>query len=144
MRRDKLLEVLFTRALFTLFVIFLSFQIFNGFNEAKGETSSQALNKTSEWNPGSPVVTFYLKDYSLLPKARVLVNDEVKGQFNNRYVTIEVHHGDIIKLDGTFYNSPVNIEVLSVTSGITHPRGGDVFKLNGNILSLGKVAAGKQ
>ena len=144
MRRDKLLEVIFTRVLFTLFVIFLSFQILTGFKEAKGETGSLTQSRTSEWTPGSPVITFYLKDYSLLPRVRVLVNDEVKGSFNNRYVTVEVHQGDIIHLDGTFYNSPVNIEVLSVTRGIIHPRGGEIFRLNGNLLSLGKVAAAGQ
>ncbi|MCL6609903.1 MAG: hypothetical protein K6T66_00025 [Peptococcaceae bacterium] len=91
------------------------------------------------WTPGSPVVTFYLKDYSLMPYLRVVVNGEVAGSFKNRYVTVPVQDGDVIALDGTFYNRPVAVEVLGVSAGVAFPAEGGVITLDGNLVTLGRV-----
>ncbi|MFZ5647742.1 MAG: hypothetical protein ACOY30_09020 [Bacillota bacterium] len=142
MQKAGFTETIIVRIVFSVFVIFLSLHLLTDFRSAGGQASeSPAAPLQGEWNFESPVVTFYLRDYSLLPHLKVLVNGEVKGAFNNRYVTVEVHPGDVISLDGTYYNRPVNIEVMDVSKGVTSPRSGVVYKLNGNILSLGKVPA---
>jgi hypothetical protein len=85
------------------------------------------------------VITLQLKNYSLLPMARVLVNDEPQGQFNNRYVTVLVSPGDTIKIDGTRYNRAIDIEVLDVSQEVVFPAAGSKFRVEGNVVSMGKV-----
>lgn len=135
------METTATRVLFSVFVIFLSLHLLTDFRGAGGHAGgSPAAPHQGEWNFSSPVVMFYLKDYSLMPHLKVLVNGEVKGVFNNRYVAVEVGPGDAISLDGTYYNRPVYIEVLDVSKEVANPKTGAVHKVNGNIISLGKVS----
>ncbi|MFZ5650071.1 MAG: hypothetical protein ACOY4I_04345 [Bacillota bacterium] len=142
MQRAGFSETIIIRVLFSVFVIFLSLHLLTDFRDASGQAGrSPDAPHPGEWSFESPVVTFYLKDYSLLPHLKVIVNGEVKGVFNNRYVTVEVHPGDVISLDGTYYNRQVSIEVLDTSKEVTSPRAGSVYRLNGNILSLGRVSA---
>jgi len=85
------------------------------------------------------VVTFQLKNYSLLPMARVLVNDEPQKIFNDRYVTVFVRAGDILKIDGTRYNRSIDIEVLDVSKEVIRPAAGSGFRVEGNVVTVGKV-----
>ncbi|KUK81119.1 MAG: putative membrane protein [Pelotomaculum thermopropionicum] len=84
-------------------------------------------------------VTFQLKNYSLLPMARVLVNNEPRGIFDNRYVTVLVGEGDMIKIDGTRYDRAIDIEVLDVSKGVVLPAAGSEFRVEGNVVAVGKV-----
>ncbi|MFZ5632709.1 MAG: hypothetical protein ACOY40_07650 [Bacillota bacterium] len=130
----------FIRLFFTAAILFLSLQIISGYRDTMGYRYARLTgNEAGDWTYGSQVVTFFLQEYALMPYLRVLVNSEVKGVFNNRYVTVAVHEGDSIELDGTFYNRPVSVEVLDVSERVVNPRKGAVLRLHGNMLSLGKV-----
>jgi hypothetical protein len=87
----------------------------------------------------SPVVTLQLKNYSTLPLARVLVNGESRGEFRDRYVTVFVREGDVLEVDGTRYNRPLDIEVLDVSREVVLPPAGTRIRVEGNISSLGQV-----
>lgn len=121
------------RVFFTAVILFFSLQIFSGYRDMPAE------NSETHWVSGSQVVTFFLRDYSLMPYVRVLVNGEVKGAFDRKYVTVAVREGDSIAIDGTFYARPVSIEVLDASSAVKNPRVGSVYRLNGSMISLGEV-----
>lgn len=95
-------------------------------------------NSSQQLVPGEPVITFFLNDFAGLPKMSVLVNGEPVGKFNDRYVTIQVQEGDLIEIDATFYDRPVEIQVLSTSENIQNPPEGKTFKVTG-ITSLDKV-----
>ncbi len=86
-----------------------------------------------------PVVTLQLKNFSSLPHAKVLVNGEAKGEFKNRYVTVFVQEGDVLEVDSTRYNRPLDIEVLDVSKGVLLPVAGTRIRVDGCIGTLGQV-----
>lgn len=86
-----------------------------------------------------PVITLQLKNYSTLPLARVLVNGESRGEFRDRYVTVFVQEGDIIEVDGSRYNRPLEIEVLDVSKEILVPLAGEHLRVEGGITRLDRV-----
>lgn len=130
-------EKIMVRVLFTMTLLFFSFQVFSAYQQA------MVVNNTSNtkpvWSSDTPVVTFYLRDYASMPYAHVLLNGEVAGSFQQRYLTIPVHSGDLLSLDGSFYGRPINIEIFNASKGVKNPEKGKSIQLNGNIISLGKV-----
>ncbi len=134
-----LAEKLLSRMLFAAAALFLSLQLASGYRDQAAVDGRSPFGNGAGWAEGGQAVTFYLRDYSLLPYVRVVVNNEVRGNFKNRYVTVAVHDGDSLVIDGTFYNRPVSIEVLDVSGAVRFPRKGDVINLNGNLVSLGRV-----
>ena len=84
-------------------------------------------------------VTLYLKNYSLLPHLQVLVNGNKAGVFDNRYVTVSVQDGDVIEIDGTFYNHSIIAEVLNTTDDITTPVIEQQLSIENNVILVGVV-----
>jgi hypothetical protein len=124
------------RVFFSSVILFLSLHLMSNYkNSAWGDHRNAAVT-VKDWDCDSHIVTFFLRDYSLMPHVKVLVNGEVRGVFNNRYVTVAVREGDRIDIDGTFYERPINIEVLDVSRGINNPPKGSVFTLKGTVVSL--------
>ena len=136
----KYFESVAVRLLFSAVIIFLSIHLINDFRYTySGGDIVPASSAVENISADSQLVTLYLSDYSLLPHLRVLVNGEVKGTFNSRYLALAVNSGDVIAVDGTFYKRPVKVEVYNVSKNIKSPRCGDRLQLNGNVASLGKT-----
>ncbi|WP_066640019.1 hypothetical protein [Desulfolucanica intricata] len=89
--------------------------------------------------PNAPIITMQLKNYSSLPRARVLVNGEQQKEFLDRYVTVSVKHGDVIEIDGTQYKHSLEIEVINTSREILSPCPGQIIKVNGNLARVGTV-----
>lgn len=87
----------------------------------------------------NPVVTLQLKNFSSLPLARVLVNGEPRGEFRDRYVTVFVREGDVLEVDGTRYNRPIDIEVLDVSKEVILPAPATRIRVEGSVSPLGQV-----
>lgn len=95
--------------------------------------------KNPEGVTQSPVITLQLKNFSSLPLAKVLVNGEPRGEFRDRYVTVFVREGDLLEVDGTRYNRPLDIEVLDVSKEVIQPAAGTRIRVKGTIGVIGKV-----
>lgn len=135
-------ESVAARLIFSLAIIFLTLHLLGVPGQYNGSPDAAPASGSSwEFSGDEQVITLYLHDYSLLPYLKVLVNNEVKGTFLNRYVTVPVRNGDSIAIDGTFYKEPLTIEVLNVPMAVTRPRSGETIRLNGNVAGLGKVVA---
>ncbi|MCL5058135.1 MAG: hypothetical protein M1130_09105 [Actinobacteria bacterium] len=128
------------RLIFSLGVIFLSLHLLGGLGQYQSSyDAAPASGPAGEFSGDEQVITLYLHDYSLLPYLKVLVNNEVRGSFQNRYVTVPVLSGDSIAIDGTFYKEPLTVEVLNTPGTVTRPRKGETIRLNGNVAGLGRV-----
>jgi len=136
-------ERLLIRILFTSIVLFLSIHLITDFKDNNSLVSLNPNNPIEGWTYDSKVLTFSLQEYALLPYVKIIVNGNIKGSFTGRYVTVSVREGDEVYIDGTYYNLPVPVELLNVSEGLTNPVAGTVYNLNGGIVSLGKVTAGK-
>lgn len=139
MHGGRYAERLLVRLLFTSVVLFFSLHIVMVYRDSVSAYSGPFSAGPGDWPPDSPVVTLFLQDYSLMPYVRVVVNGEVKGAFNHRYVTVAVQDGDSLALDGTFYKRPVRVEIFDVSGGVISPGKGRVITLNGNMAPLGRV-----
>jgi hypothetical protein len=91
-------------------------------------------------DPRNPVITLKLNKYSALPLARLLVNGETAGRFNDRYITVFVREGDLLEIDGTRYDRPFEVEVLNVSRGVVSPVPGATVKVQGTVSAVGKVS----
>lgn len=85
------------------------------------------------------LVTFQMLDYTTLPMAAVLVNGEIKGSFEQRYVTVPVAHGDVLEIDTHYYRHPVSFKVVETFGDVTWPAKGRVFTVEGTTKKLGTV-----
>lgn len=85
------------------------------------------------------LVTFQMLDYTTLPMATVLVNGEKKGNFEHRYVTVSVSHGDVLEIDTKYYKHPVSFKVVETFGDVVWPVKGRVYKVEGTTKRLGTV-----
>ena len=104
---------------------------------AKGETGerdSQARQAT---------VTLQLENYSSLAKAKVMVNGHEAGDFTEKQVSVMVHPGDLLEVDGSFYQQAIRVKVLDTSSIIKLPEEGKEFLIRSGITELGRVEFSK-
>lgn len=88
-------------------------------------------------------VILQLTNFSTLPKARVLVNGKVQGDFSHPFVTIPVTQGDLLEVDVSYYDHPVAIKVLDATQDVHQPVKGRVYTGQRTVLLIGQVQVNK-
>lgn len=84
-------------------------------------------------------LTIELKDFSSLAKADLLINGEKAADFRNKKVIVKVYPEDILEIDGSFYNLPVDFQVVKVSENILEPALNRTVKTENNVALLGKV-----
>lgn len=85
------------------------------------------------------VLTLSLQQFSSLPQAKILLNDQEWASFESREVEISLIGGDIIEVDCTAYNFPVEFVIESVSENMAWPEPGKSFSANQSIVMIGKV-----
>lgn len=84
-------------------------------------------------------VILQLVNFSTLPKAKVLVNGQVRGDFSHPYVTVPVAEEDWLEVDTTYYDQTVTIRVLDSTQQVISPAKGKEFSLKKTVAAIGQV-----
>ncbi|MBO8138517.1 MAG: hypothetical protein H0Z40_10355 [Desulfotomaculum sp.] len=92
---------------------------------------------TIKWD--QPHITLYLENYSSLPHLKVLVNGDQVAVFDDRYTTVTVQEGDVIQIDGTFYNHNILVKVLNTTAEVFNPAVEKQIIVKGNVVEVGPV-----
>ncbi|MBO8159537.1 hypothetical protein [Thermosyntropha sp.] len=69
--------------------------------------------------------------YSSLPKAVVLVNNKEVESFKNREVRLKVMAGDVVEIDSTAYDIPLEFKITEVSDNLAYPEKGTVYCSNG-------------
>lgn len=80
-----------------------------------------------------------LTEFSSLPRAVLLVNGKKVATFEDRKKTLNVQGGDVLEIDSTAYNFPVEYVVREVSPNCTFPKKGQLFTANQNIVMVGKI-----
>ncbi|MEN6327213.1 MAG: hypothetical protein ABFD18_13565 [Syntrophomonas sp.] len=98
-------------------------------------------SKVSQANVQSPqaMLTISLQQFSSLPKASILVNGNVAGHFNEKEIKLQIDGGDVLEIDSTLYNFPVNYHIESVSENMAFPKRGADYTANQSIVMIGKV-----
>ena len=69
----------------------------------------------------------------------IFINGEKISCFNSQYIALKVKDKDIIEISGIDYKNDVNISIHSVSDNIVNPKVGFNYKVNNNIVLVGKV-----
>lgn len=106
-----------------------------------GAKSSPANSSLTTQSPQSPQASISLSidKFSALPRASILVNGEIKGCFNEKEVKLEVSGGDVLEVDSTYYNFPVDYHITEISQNMAYPKKDRVYTANQSIVMIGKV-----
>lgn len=85
------------------------------------------------------LLTLGIKDFSALPKAVVLVNGKETDYFKDAQVELRINAQDVVEIDSTAYNFPVEYIVLNRSPNLSYPRQGQVFSANQSMVMVGKI-----
>lgn len=101
----------------------------------RGKQSNNKEEVVSPWGQ----LTLSLQDYSSLAKVRVLVNNEEVADFTNREIELKVMAGDVIEIDSTYYNFPIEFRITKVSPNLSAPSVNQSFTSNQGLIMVGKV-----
>lgn len=89
----------------------------------------------------SPYAVLVLKvdKFSSLPHAIILVNGEEIRNFKDNEVELKLIAGDVVEIDSTYYNFPVNYRVVNISDNLAYPQKDQVFTCNQGIAMIGKI-----
>lgn len=85
------------------------------------------------------LLTLGIKEFSSLPKAVVLVNGKETDYFKDAQVELRINAQDVVEIDSTAYNFPVEYIVLNRSPNLSYPRQGQVFNANQSLVMVGKI-----
>lgn len=85
------------------------------------------------------VMILSVSQFSSLPKAKVLINGEEKLVFNDREIEVACQGGDIIEIDCTEYDFPLEFTVKEASENLSYPPPGKIFTANNSIVLIGKI-----
>lgn len=96
-------------------------------------------NQGMDINSPYALLSLSLKKYSSLPRAVILINGEKVDDFENQEVDLKLMAGDIVEIDATFYDFPVEIKVNKVSDNLAFPEKDQIFTANDSIVMIGKT-----
>lgn len=74
-----------------------------------------------------------------LPKAKVLVNNKELANFTQNEVQLNLMAGDIVEIDTTSYNFPVEFKITQVSDNISFPERDKSYTANQGLVMIGKI-----
>ncbi len=96
-----------------------------------------------ETNPAveSPyaLMTITVDKYSSLPKAKIMVNGQEKMDFSQNEIQLKIMAGDVVEIDSTSYNFPVEYNITKISDNLSFPERGTAYTANGTIVMIGKI-----
>ncbi|MEN6351790.1 MAG: hypothetical protein ABFD08_20690 [Syntrophomonas sp.] len=105
----------------------------------KSDSLTAANKVKSKLNSPQSQLTLSLEKFSSLPEASILVNGKKKADFTNKEVNIEVKAGDVLEIDSSLYNFPVDYQISKISNNLAYPDQGTVYTANQSIVMVGKV-----
>jgi len=102
----------------------------------QGEGSGDSLDKLEA---DLATVTLQLENFSSLAKAKVRVNGRDEADFLEKQVSVKVRPGDLLEVDGSFYNRAIRVKVLDTSPIIKSPREGGEYLIRSGVVQLGRV-----
>lgn len=112
----------------------------------EGETLRYPVNAGHQNNSPAPaavspeaVVELSIDKYSSLPRAVVLVNGRENTAFKGREVRLKLKAGDVVEIDTSHYNFPVEFKVSNISDNVAYPRKGQTWIAYQGLAMLGKI-----
>ena len=84
-------------------------------------------------------VTLRIENVTCLEKVALLINGREIIDFMGKLVTVKVFPGDVMAVDGSFYDHEIIFSVFSTSENILEPQKNQLFRVNGDIVTIGKI-----
>lgn len=97
---------------------------------SNSDESMPVMTGSADVSPNVSVMTFELLDVSSLSKAKILVNGVPQADLSEKFATVKIMPGDLVEIDGTFYERPFQVKLLDVYPEATRPEKGIVHTVN--------------
>jgi len=85
------------------------------------------------------VMTLTIQQFSSLPQAKILINDQQWASFDQKEMEIPLMAGDIVEIDCTAYDFPVEFAIKAASENMAWPEPGKTYSANQSIVMIGKV-----
>ncbi|NLJ73337.1 MAG: hypothetical protein GX333_10020 [Syntrophomonadaceae bacterium] len=85
------------------------------------------------------LLTISYDKYDALPKANILINDKVLANLTDNDVDVLVAAGDVLEIDATAYNFPIEFIVSGVSDNLFFPEKGEIYISNQSLVMIGKI-----
>lgn len=85
------------------------------------------------------LVTITIDKYSSLPNSKVIVNGKEITTFTEKEIQLKIMAGDVVEIDSTAYNFPVDYKITKVSDNLSFPEQGNTYTANGSLVMIGKV-----
>ncbi len=103
------------------------------------ETDNDKATAASQVKSPEALITIAADKYSSLPQAKVMVNGQGKFSFAENPLDMKVRAGDVIEIDASFYNFPVDFKVSATSENLAYPLPGHTVRANQTVVMLGKI-----
>ncbi|HHV16549.1 MAG TPA: hypothetical protein GXX58_08255 [Gelria sp.] len=77
--------------------------------------------------------------FSSLPRSIVLVNGCEKARFNDKQVKLLLQAADVVEIDSSAYNFPINYCVKDISDNVAFPERNKTYTANQGIVMIGKI-----
>ena len=94
---------------------------------------------STQYIPIFATITLEIDNFTSLEKAVLLINGREVTDFREKQVTAKVLSGDVLAVDGTFYDHEIYFRILSTSENVAEPRVDHLFRVRGDIVTIGKV-----
>ncbi|HNX28612.1 MAG TPA: hypothetical protein PKN87_04275 [Syntrophomonadaceae bacterium] len=98
-----------------------------------------AENEPAAVKSPQAVLKLTISQFSSLPRAKILINGQEQAAFDNREMEIPLMAGDIIEIDCTGYDFPVEFVIEATSENMAWPQQGKTYTANQSIVMIGKV-----
>lgn len=104
-------------------------------------TTESAESKNNDYESSAALATFTMEieQYASLPESKILINGQEKYAFKEKNILIEVHAGDLLEIDSSYYNFPVKYKISSCSSNLAYPKKDQVFTGNQGVVMIGEI-----
>lgn len=109
------------------------------FPVSTGEFDQESDNNSMQVNSPYAVLVLNIEKFSSLPNAAILVNGKEVQRFTDNEVRLKLIAGDVVEIDSTRYNFPVEYQVTNVSNNLAFPEKGQVFTGNQGMVMIGQI-----
>lgn len=109
------------------------------FPVSTGEIDTEQDNSSMQVNSPYAVLVLSIEKFSSLPNAVILVNGKEVQRFTDKEVRLKLIAGDVVEIDSSRYNFPVEYKVTNVSNNLAFPERGQVFTGNQGMVMIGQI-----
>ena len=109
------------------------------FPVSTGEIDQEQNSSSMQVNSPYAILVLSIDKFSSLPNAAILVNGKEIQRFTDNEIRLKLIAGDVVEIDSTQYNFPVEYKVTNISNNLSFPEKGQIFTGNQGMVMIGQI-----